>query len=199
LHGKFKFEFETPKADAPKLQMIGIDLNKENIKAVNTIQQKIAEENNLWYSRVDMSLINVGISNFTGTIKSLVCDVADEDCSLKYSNKRKRIFEKLQVTTVDAIVDQLQTKRTLGKNAIAMLLIDTEGNDPLVIEGAFKTLNTGIVRCLIFEYHKRGYWQETTLQHVTEYIGQFGYSCYFSVMGALWPLNQGTCVFFFSC
>jgi hypothetical protein len=193
LHGNFKVDYAPPAPSAPKLRMIGVDLNNNNIKTINSIQENLAKQGTLWSSRVDLSLIYSGVTNFTGTITSKECDVGDEDCSLLKSKKRVKISKTLPVTTVDAIVSQLDSQKTppLGKNAIDMLLIDTEGNDPLVIEGASDTLRRGLVRCLIFEYHNRGVWRETSLHRVTESVEQFGYLCYFSVMGTLWPLNQG--------
>ena len=193
-HGNLKVDFDMPAENAPKLKMIGVDLNKKNIDTINAMQESIAKESALWHSRVDLSLIYSGASNFTGSITGKECNVGDEDCSLKESKQRKTVFKSLPVTTVDAIVSQLRAKGTLGdKTLIDMLLIDTEGNDPLVIEGASDTLGRGLVRCLVFEYHNRGFWRETFLQHVTQSLEQYGYLCYFSVMGALWPLNQGDC------
>ncbi|CAF3538156.1 unnamed protein product [Rotaria socialis] len=56
--------------------------------------------------------------------------------------------------------------------------IETEGFDPLVIQGAENILNRHQVRLFLFEYHGIHMWRTTTLYHVINDLGHKGYLCY---------------------
>jgi hypothetical protein len=192
LDGNFDIPHVAPPPGAPRLRIVGVDLNGRNILIQNKIQDMLQSESSLWSSRINLELIHAGASNFTGSMKTPVCAPGYEDCSLTSSQSRtNRLMITTEIVTVDSVVENLKSKNAIGKGSIDMLLIDTEGNDALVIEGALNTIREGLVRCLIFEYHYRGFWQQTSLNHVTQSLEQFGYQCYLSAIGALWPVNKG--------
>ena len=82
------------------------------------------------------------------------------------------------------IEHRVQVKHTstdeLFKNSqkIDMLLVDTEGNDPLVLLGSARVLQS--VRYLEFENHKVGAWIKFDLKWIISYLDNLGMDCYWS-------------------
>lgn len=68
---------------------------------------------------------------------------------------------------------------------IDMLLIDTEGNDPLVLLGASRVLHS--VSYLEFENHGTGEWKTFKLKTIIDYLDNLEFDCW-------WTTNQGTLV-----
>ena len=178
--------------DTSKLKMVGIDMNLKNLDTVRAVESRLASSNSLWSSRVELNMIHSAVSNYTGVTRTRKCSAGEESCSITSMKLKNQMSDILRIETVDSIVEKLGQKGLTDKvTGVDILLIDTEGYDPLVVEGASKTLRSGLVRCLIFEYHYRAHWRRISLQHVTETLEQYNYSCYLSVMGLLWPVNQG--------
>jgi hypothetical protein len=120
-------------------------------------------------------------------------------------NYKHEEFESVVTTTVDAIVDD-----HLGGTAPLILSIDTEVNygaglgaglqltsiafvlasqanlklcqgfDGLVLKGASKTLASGRVGFIEFEYHNIGPWSTMRLQDTVEYLDALEFTCYFA-------------------
>lgn len=65
---------------------------------------------------------------------------------------------------------------------VDMLMVDTEGNDPLVLLGAPRVLQK--VRYLEFENHEVGAWRKYSFQHVIDYLDNLSFDCY-------WTTNNG--------
>jgi hypothetical protein len=75
--------------------------------------------------------------------------------------------------TLDDFVEQKQIKQKID-----LLKIDTEGADPLVLQGANKLLSQEKIRILIFENHGIGAWKTTSLLRVIESLSNKGFICY---------------------
>ena len=71
---------------------------------------------------------------------------------------------------------------------VDVLSIDTEGNDPLVLQGARRTLadKVGYVE---FEYHRVGAWATTKLSSVIQDLDGLGFVCYWIGVGKLWRIT----------
>jgi hypothetical protein len=79
----------------------------------------------------------------------------------------------VQVTTVDKVRAQHKIEY------VWLLKIDTEGFDPLVLEGARQTLAEKRVSVLQFEYSDYNMWQDVyKLEPVAKQLDQYGYDCY---------------------
>ena len=75
---------------------------------------------------------------------------------------------------------------------IDILLIDTEGNDALVLQGAIHLIRSRAVRCLIFEYHEIPPWPHMKLEDSVRILDSHGYECFFLGHETLWRIT-GTC------
>ena len=71
---------------------------------------------------------------------------------------------------------------------VDILSIDTEGNDPLVLEGAMETLRKG-VGYVEFEYSRKGQWSVTKLIDVVKKLHLLGFVCYWLGVGRLWQIT----------
>ena len=92
--------------------------------------------------------------------------------------------EHVPATTVDALVAE-----HLGGVPPAILAIDTEGFDGLVLRGARTTLGSSDAPGLLeFEYHAAGPWGEMRLEQTISELDAFGYDCYW-MQGPLIPLT----------
>ena len=61
-----------------------------------------------------------------------------------------------------------------------VLTIDTEGFDALVLFGAARTLSSGGVAYLEFEYHGMPPWKDIKLKWIIDYLNNFHFDCYFA-------------------
>mmetsp|Transcript_11066 Transcript_11066/g.37671 ORF Transcript_11066/g.37671 Transcript_11066/m.37671 type:complete len:366 (-) Transcript_11066:143-1240(-) len=61
----------------------------------------------------------------------------------------------------------------------AVLTVDTEGNDALVLQGATKTLASGLVGAVEFEYHSKGAWARRRLRDTIGFLDGFGFDCFY--------------------
>jgi hypothetical protein len=86
-----------------------------------------------------------------------------------------------------------QTKPYPYHPLIDILLIDTEGNDYLVIKGAQKLIQARSIRVIVFEYHFKLPWGEMKLENAVKEMDEFGYECYFQGFGRLWKLTGRNC------
>jgi FkbM family methyltransferase len=88
------------------------------------------------------------------------------------------LHEKVSVdcVTVDAYCE------THGIEKIDILKIDTEGNDPFVIDGAKRMLSESRVGVVLFEFNEvwpKSIGKSTALEHVITFMAKRNYVCYF--------------------
>ena len=111
-----------------------------------------------------VSVLAAGVSNVTGQLTMPVTvetqryghEVAQ--LSGPTSAKRRRKTETVNVTTVDAFFASNERARS----HIQHMTIDTEGWDPLVLEGSRQTLAERRLPTFSFEFIARGYWRNPT-------------------------------------
>ena len=119
---------------------------------------------------------DLALSNQTGFSFLEQCHAGAESCQLTkdvdLKNTNKKVV-KVNFTTLDRIVEQYNIFRKID-----VLKIDTEGFDPLVIQGAENILNRHQIRLFVFEYHGVGMWQTTTLHEVIVNLDRKNYLCY---------------------
>ena len=171
------------------LNMIGIDLNKKNMRVVDNVMMRLAMQSR---GSNDMSIktIHAAASSKKGLMWMRRCGPGNETCSLdttvvpdqeaktKSFRELEEVYDRVPVTTVDQLVSRLtangslytHTARSppsgLPRTVVDILQIDTEGNDALVLSGARNTLRRGLVRLLLFEYHVEPPWSRTSLEEV---------------------------------
>lgn len=112
----------------------------------------------------------LAFSNYTATtFFSKGCNT--ELCQIQATGENADV---VAVTTVDAMADKLKLDQ------LFWLKTDTEGFDPLVLQGAYNTLSTHKVTLLTFEYHGIGMWGKDghTLQNVVHWLDSLGYVCF---------------------
>ena len=64
-----------------------------------------------------------------------------------------------------------------------IMTVDTEGSDALVLLGAAKTLASGRVGYLEFEYHAIGPWARRALSDVIAYLDNLAFDCWWAGQG----------------
>ena len=64
-----------------------------------------------------------------------------------------------------------------------IMTVDTEGSDALVLLGAAKTLASGHVGYLEFEYHAIGPWARRALSDVIAYLDNLAFDCWWAGQG----------------
>ena len=73
---------------------------------------------------------------------------------------------------------------------VDILLIDTEGHDAKVLDGAISTLESGSVRYLEFEYHEIGLWATLQLKKTIDYLDRLNYQCFWIGEMQVWPITN---------
>ena len=109
---------------------------------------------------------------------------AESDVNLKrftryQSWKRKHVAYDTRIPQLS--IDSYTQERDIQR--VHWLSIDTEGHDPLVLEGTRNLLAAGAVDVLEFEYHHKGYWNTSTpaghhLHEVLQSLRRLHYRCF---------------------
>jgi hypothetical protein len=137
---------------------------------VINITHAIEGTSNLNMDRANLYLIHGAGSEKVATMNIPICPPGLEDCSLPHDNTNSSIliernisFKEVPLVTVDEIVSKLSDEgqqfpsNVRRRNVMVdMLMIDTEGHDPLVLQGARKLLAQNRIRSIVFEYHRYG-------------------------------------------
>jgi hypothetical protein len=202
-----------PVSPTDMLRLFGVDLNSGNVELMKTLDGQLRADNAHWKAGVTLTPIHAGMGRKAGgTVWVKKCFLGNEKCKIlepaeywKYdivddekSSAPARVL-RVPLLSVDALVVQQKLRQ------IDILMIDTEGHDPAVLEGAMLSLEEQVVRCFIFEYHNIGLWaygraqeqggdQEqgaVTLESLIQSFEPLGYECYFEGRGLLWPLSNG--------
>ncbi len=123
----------------------------------------------------NLYIYQLAISNATGIAAVAKCPVGAESCgltSIGHVPSKEAVFQ-IQTMTLDDFVEQKKIKQKID-----LLKIDTEGADPLVLQGADKLLSQEKIRMLIFENHGIGAWKTTSLLTVIKSLSNKGFICY---------------------
>jgi hypothetical protein len=185
------------------ITMIGLDLNGYNVKLVENITRHIKQILGHDLSR-SLFVMHAAVSNVTGNISVLDCSTGSwEGCLILPSALPGGI--KVPVYKVDDLLQLLIRNSIIGtakdkdKNSLMhrhrthsivdVLLIDTEGSDPLVLQGAAHLLRSKLVRIVVFEYHQKCPWPLFPLKDVIEDLHRSSYTCYFDGQGRLFRLT----------
>ena len=207
-------------ARRPRIDIIGVDLNEDNIKLVHQIAASIRadhrgnssakEQPN--FEAVSLDLRHAAASNKDGIMAIEKCPPGKEMCaipsveqwnaSLASQRQRNDRFHHVRVLTADSLCKEVfarlrgrvGSKASSGPGAeleIDILMIDTEGNDALVLAGAHDILSRRLVRCVIFEYHYFGQWEFKLLKDSVDALDGHGYDCWFQGQRRLWSLSHG--------
>ena len=150
------------------------------------------------------------------TCSIIVTAVPENEIQRKSIQELEATFDSVPVTTIDILLHQLQangslpstrtgrankqlnsktnrTRRLASKRPVVdILLIDTEGYDAKVLTGARGSLQRGLIRMVVFEYHVEYPWTLTSLRHVVEMLSTFSYDCYYEGQRRLWKLTGET-------
>ena len=193
-----------------KLVMIGVDLSAVNVNIVT----RVARELNLNVSSTSQTLkiypIQAGAMDKNGTAWSLKCGIfGDELCALLPDSQVRKTniqdleanYDRITVLTVDQLVDDyiangvieggasMHHSKHRNRHIVDILMVDAEGSDPLVLSGAQRLISRGKVRLVVFEYHSKCPWGETSLQFWAERFDRQGYDCYFEGIERLWKIT----------
>jgi len=128
-----------------------------------------------WFNISSLYLYQLAVSNTTGIANISKCSVGGEGCGLVSVGRavsNETVFQ-IRTITLDDFVEQNRIKQQID-----LLKIDTEGADPLVLQGAKKLLSQGQIRMLIFENHRIGAWATTSLLDVIESLNVDGFTCH---------------------
>jgi FkbM family methyltransferase len=110
-----------------------------------------------WINISTLYIHQLAISNNTGVANLSECPVGGEGCGLISVGRavpNETIFQS-QTMTLDDFVKQKKIKQKID-----LLKIDTEGADPLVLQGAKQLFSREQIRMLIFENHEIGAWKQ---------------------------------------
>ena len=99
------------------------------------------------------------------------------------NKKQKYPIVQVQTTTVDQLVES-------GQQNIETLLIDAEGYDAEVLQGASKTLASGQVGYIEFEYNFRAAWRNHNLNGTIDYLDNLGFDCFWAGKKALYRITR---------
>lgn len=181
-----------------QLTILAVDLNDHNLQQINTNFQKLAPD--MADHGVSIYTLHAAVSDKSGTVTIPDCIYGDEICSLRNTSYGHSKYKQVSMLTVDEIMSAFF--HAAGRSVhgygdrnyhplIDILLIDTEGHDPLALAGSKQLFKSKKVRCVIFEYHAVGHWESTQLQTVLQDLEAADFECYFQGQGRLWKITDG--------
>lgn len=139
------------------------------------VEQHAEVEGALGVMDISIEVNAVAMSNIVGTAPFPLQRFGTETASL---GQESDTLVDVPTNTIDAYLAEK------GIHHIDLLKIDTEGYDPLVLEGAAATLAANVVDLVQFEYHRIGKWSPTaegsvSLEETVARMDHYGYDCYF--------------------
>ena len=198
------------------LTMFAVDLNCENIQLIQQIPSILTTLDGT-YTSIYTSC--AGVSDVASRITMTKCPIGHERCHLSHDTTNSiHITGKvsLPIVTLTELIrifhEKLQHKQgshhhhhlhdhsltptttdTEYKPFIDILMIDTEGNDYLVLKGAHELFQYHQIRVVIFEYHQLLPWKDQLLEECIKEMEYFGFDCYFQGQGRLWKISGEDC------
>lgn len=205
------FERKSPNFLSPQhLTFLAVDLNCNNLDLIQRIWSHI--EKNTANITVGPTSFNpfdglalmtycAAMSDTLGEVM-VDCPVGDELCRIGNGQSGKKI----PVMTMDRLYTQAMhqlrsvqssgassgshNRRRFHPNGIDMLVIDTEGNDYLVLQGTKHLFAHRSVRLVAFEYHEYPPWDKYSLKQTVEWLDSMDYDCFFQGRGRIWQLTR---------
>ena len=174
--------------------------------AVDT--KSAAAPDNPNFDGITLELHHAAVSDHDGHLAIKKCAPGVETCaitphelwnaSIDDLRRQSDQYYLVRLLTVDSLAKEVfsrlrerHSSATQQPMEIDILMVDTEGNDALVLKGSANMLSRQMVRCLIFEYHFFGQWEFHKLADVVQRLSQDGYDCFFQGQKRLWALSNG--------
>lgn len=207
----------TPRIFASRahLTMLAADLNCENLQGIERVVGQIpALSSSLATSpqaeRLSLFTACAGLSNVQSRLTMTKCPFAHESCRIGEVVGRRTESVSVPITTADELLRLLLAQLPAHdppaqepqpaaagseeyRPLVDVLMVDTEGNDYLVLQGAQQLLARRQVRVLIFEYHRFPPWGQYALAAVKDELAGLGFECYFQGQGRLWRITGEGC------
>lgn len=204
---------ELKHANYQDLRLIGLDLNQVNVQLVNEIMDamktKHLPENNYFGQIPQVHVVHAAGSSEDAWKDVMNCGKGTfEGCSIfdpKMHNEKVKSANKTAFLTVDTVYKTITKSLThspespasvlnaipkvKSRQPIDILLIDAEGYDADVLQGARRVIKKNLVRVIIFEYHKYCPWPKYSLSAIVERFADNNYVCYFEGQKRLWRLT----------
>ncbi|CAJ1389582.1 unnamed protein product [Effrenium voratum] len=151
-----------------------VEAAPQNVKLLKKVQKKFGYEPSASGGFHVVHAAVMDVARPGSTVSFPDAPAGQERAGLSYRDKSWKM------TTVPAeTVDTLALKFKFPK--VDVLIIDTEGADPAVLDGAKETLKT--VRYLLFEVHrdlKGSHWSKRTLLSVVQMLDSRGFDCWWA-------------------
>lgn len=199
------------------ITIIGIDLNKENIKLVDNIMKQIKQNNGeKSFQNISIHTILAVVSNKKGEVWVERCPIGYENCKIiqdkDASKTGKNAMHRIPEIRIDDLVKDLQNNHAIkseinSKNqalspshngSVSVATIDilriatiSYAHLLLVIDGAMNTLRSGSIRMIIFESQPAcTFSPRATLEIIIRRLHfEANYDCYFIGQMRLWKVT----------
>lgn len=180
--GRWKWVRSYSHARANEYAHFCIEAARENVNPV------IQASKDLHFDDLGLKVRHAAISSSSNpsTVKFPAIQPGAESQGIDTNHARFREFYDVQVQTVDEFVSSEEIRQ------LDVLKIDTEGNDPLVLIGAVKSLAHLKPAYVQFENHGIGRWATFQLKDVIDLLDALNYECF-------WELDSDILIQITSC
>eukprot|EP01033_Poteriospumella_lacustris_P008222 gene8222-5923_t len=202
------------------MTLLAVDLNCRNLELIQNIWSHLEKNTRnvtvgpTSFNPFDgLSLMTycAAMSDSLGEIM-VDCSVGDELCKI---GRAQSSGTKIPIMTMDRLytqaINQLRSLSGASSSASAvpgqpgggagasrrrfhpqidMLVIDTEGNDYLVLQGSKHLFVHRLVRLVAFEYHEYPPWDKYSLRQTVDWFDSMDYDCFFQGQGRIWQLTR---------
>lgn len=161
-----------------------LDIKREHLDLLKVfaVEPSITNVNLLrkvkdWIGSDSFNVVHAAGLDYTGTVTFPVTELGYEKGFVGQNPGKGKTTIEIPSITVDDFVKENNLR------IIDILSIDTEGFDPLVLEGAHEVISNQKAKTIFFEYHMVGYWRrnaETSykLEETVNFLDFHGYDCY---------------------
>lgn len=171
---------EVARRCASRARIFAFEPLRENAELLNDVLKplilKKSSEDSQDDTHVSVHVLNMAVTGRRGldTIGfDADCDRGAEVCGVSSTSKHQ-----VQATTMDEWFEKQLFPQ------VDIMVIDAEGHDPDILDGARDMLMSQAVRVLVFEYHHVGTWASRELRSVVSRLDVSGYDCFLLQQGA---------------
>lgn len=122
------------------------------------------------HADVSFQVLNMAVTGQRGAGSigfKVDCDRGSELCRVSNSSQHQ-----VPATTMDEWFEKQSFRH------VDIMMIDVEGHDPDILDGARDMLKSHAVKVLVFEYNDLGSWKTRDLEPIVSRLDTFGYDCF---------------------
>eukprot|EP00183_Erythrolobus_madagascarensis_P000572 CAMPEP_0185848152 /NCGR_PEP_ID=MMETSP1354-20130828/3141_1 /TAXON_ID=708628 /ORGANISM="Erythrolobus madagascarensis, Strain CCMP3276" /LENGTH=348 /DNA_ID=CAMNT_0028548515 /DNA_START=9 /DNA_END=1052 /DNA_ORIENTATION=- len=182
-------------------RMIGVELNPTTAAPLREVMGALKATEPRGSAPPALRVLNFGVASKDGEMLLGKLQPGVESIGVKtFDHQQAKLQNALKEHADDVVKVGLRTFKSIAQEhfqkdeRLFLLAVDTEGNDPVVIESALQTLRDHKTEIVLFEYHNAWVKDPSTnkqykLGELTTKLEGIGYECFMPGTKGLWRIT----------